>query len=132
MIVVDSSVWIDYFNGVQTAQTDALDRLLATEPVALGDVNLIEVLQGFRREKDAERARDLLLGLDILPMLGTDNALIAASRYRLLRARGITVRKTNDVIIASYCLTYGHSLLFADRDFEPFVTAFGLRAALTE
>jgi len=119
VIVVDSSVWIDYFNGVQTAQTDALDRLL-------------EVLQGFRREKDAERARDLLLGLDILPMLGTDNALIAASRYRLLRARGITVRKTNDVIIASYCLTYGHSLLFADRDFEPFVTAFGLRAALTE
>ncbi len=104
MIVVDSSVWIDYFNGVRTTRTDALDEFLGTEPIALGDVNLVEVLQGFRKEKDAERARELLLGLDILPMLGIDNALIAAARYRQLRARGVTIRKTNDVIIASYCI----------------------------
>ena len=130
MIVVDSSVWIDYFNGVRTTQTDALDSSLATEPVALGDVNLVEVLQGFRREKDAARARDLLLGLDILPMLGTGHALIAAERYRQLRARGITIRKTNDVIIASYCISHGHDLLYADRDFEPFVRYLGLRPAM--
>ena len=130
MIVVDSSVWIDYFNGVRTTRTDALDEFLGTEPIALGDVNLVEVLQGFRKEKDAERARELLLGLDILPMLGIDNALIAAARYRQLRARGVTNRKTNDVIIASYCISHGHHLLYADRDFDPFVQFLGLRPAM--
>ena len=131
MIVVDSSVWIDYFNGVATAQTEALDGFLATEPVALGDVNLVEVLQGFRQAKDADRARELLLGLEVMSMLGIDNALIAAARYRQLRALGITIRKTNDVIIASYCISHGHDLLYSDRDFDPFVRFLGLRSALT-
>lgn len=130
MIVVDTSVWIDYFNGVATAEAEVLDRLLGTDPVALGDVNLVEILQGFRHDRDAVRARELLLSLDVLPMLGVENALQAAHRSRMLRSRGITIRKTNDVIIASYCISHGHSLLFADRDFLPFVEFLGLRTAL--
>lgn len=129
MIVVDSSVWIDYFNGVATAETDLLDRLAGTEPLALGDLNLVEVLQGFRSDADFIRAQDVLLGFTVLPMLGAEMALRCAESYRALRKQGITVRKTADVIIASYCIAHGHRLLFADRDLLPFVHELGLERA---
>ena len=129
MIVVDSSVWIDYFNGVSTPQTDRLDGLLGVELVAIGDVTLVEVLQGFRDDRDHALAREVLVALPVMEMLGTAAALRCADAYRALRRRGVTVRKTIDVIIAVHCITHGHRLLFSDRDFQPFVDLLGLAPA---
>ena len=127
MILIDSSVWVDYFNGQDTPQTAKLDALLGVEPLAIGDLILTEVLQGFRLDKDFARAKDLLLSLTVFEMLGVDNAIRSAEYYRALRKRGITIRKTADVIIATFCIEEGHSLLFSDKDFRPFVEHFGLK-----
>lgn len=126
MIVVDSSVWVDYFNGLATPQTDALDRLLSRALVLMGDIILIEVLQGFRSDRDFRQARRLLEPLAFSEMLGKDVALQSASNYRRLRRRGITVRKTIDVIIATFCIVNGHSLLHSDRDFDAMEQHLGL------
>lgn len=130
MILVDSSVWIDYFNGVETEQTDTLDQRLGVALVAVGDLMLVEVLQGFRRERDYREARNLLGSLPLCELLGREMALRSVAHYRALRRRGITVRKTIDVIIASYCIEHTMPLLYSDRDFDPFVEHLGLRAAL--
>ncbi|HEY5980471.1 MAG TPA: PIN domain nuclease [Microlunatus sp.] len=129
MIVVDSSVWIDYFNGTDHPQTDRLDALLSTDLIVVGDVILTEVLQGFRRNEDFTRARDALLAFTQRSMLGTGRALRAAENHRTLRRRGYTVRKTIDTLIATYCLDHDLALLFTDRDFRPFVDCLGLRPA---
>lgn len=126
MIVVDSSVWIDYFNGADSVAAGTLNELLGVERLAIGDLILTEVLQGFRSDPDFARARQALLSFTVFPMLGVDAALRAAENYRTLRKRGVTVRKTADVIIASFCIENGHSLLFSDRDFLPFVRHLGL------
>lgn len=126
MIVVDTSVWIDYFNGTETAQTEILDKLLGNEPLAIGDLILTEILQGFRSDQDYRMAKELLATLTIFDMLGVDSAIRSADHYRLLRKRGITIRKTADVIIATYCISENHALLFSDKDFQPFVTELGL------
>ena len=130
MILVDSSVWIAYFNGQVSAETDYLDSILGTEPVAIGDLILTEVLQGFRRDADYRAAKELLTGLAVHDLLGAPMAIKAADNYRSLRQRGVTIRKTTDVIIATYCIEHGLSLLYADRDFEPFVRWMKLRPAL--
>lgn len=129
MIVVDSSVWIDYFNGRSTPETVRLDELLGSEPVAIGDIILAEVLQGFHTENDARRAEFFLTRLVVFDMLGRDRAKAAAHRYRQLRRRGVTIRKTADVVIASFCIAEGHRLLASDRDFDPFTDEFGLLRA---
>jgi hypothetical protein len=121
MIVVDSSVWIDYFNGEITPQTNRLDLLLEREFVAIGDLILTEVLQGFRSDRDFRQAKELLEGLVFKQMLGRDMALRSAENYRALRRKGVTVRKTMDVIIATFCIEHGWVLLHCDRDFEPMV-----------
>jgi len=126
VIVVDTSVWVDYFNGTPTPQTDRLDALLGEVPLAIGDVILIEVLQGFRADRDFRHARDLLSAFDCFPMLGEAAAIRCAEYYRTLRKRGVTVRKTADVIIATFCIAHGHALLYADRDFDPFAEHLGL------
>ena len=126
MIVVDTSVWIGYFNGVATRETALLDALLGVEPIVIGDLILAEVLQGFRAEGDARKARTALDRLLFQPMVGRDVALASARNYRALRARGITVRKTIDMLIATFCLENGHRLLHADRDFVPIVEHLGL------
>lgn len=128
MILVDSSVWIDYFNGTDTPQSNKLDTLLGIEPLAIGDLILAEVLQGFRTDNDFETAKRLLLSLSIFNMLGTELAIKSADNFRSLRKRGITVRKTADAIIATFCIETRHSLLFSDKDFLPFVEHLGLRA----
>ncbi len=128
MIVVDTSVWIDYFNGRSTPQTETLDALLGVEPMGIGDVILAEVLQGFRSDDDFSTAKSLLTSLNVFEMLGVENALRCAEKYRQLRKRGITVRKTVDVIIATFCIMNHHALLYADRDFDPFVEHLGLKA----
>jgi hypothetical protein len=131
MILVDSSVWIDYFNGQPTLETHKLDTLLGVEPLGIGDLILTEVLRGFRSDTDYQTAKKLLLTLSVFEMLGTDLAIQSADNFRFLRKQGITVRKTADVIIATYCIEYSHSLLFADKDFLPFVTHLGLKAVTT-
>lgn len=129
MIVVDSSVWIDYLGGGASDATDRLDQALEGGDVVTGDLVLTEVLQGFRQDRDHAAARAALLATTVVPMLGVANALASADAYRTLRKRGVTVRKTIDVVIATYCLEVDMPLLFTDRDFEPFVEHLGLRAA---
>lgn len=129
MILVDSSVWIDYFNGSLNRATDFLDARLGAEPVGLGDLMLTEVLQGFRSDAAFQTARGLLLELPIFPLVGVNIALKAAANYRQLRARGVTVRKTVDALIATFCIEAGYPLLYSDRDFEPFTAHLGLQAA---
>lgn len=132
MTLVDSSVWIDYFNGRPTPETDSLHALLGIEPLAIGDLILMEVLQGFRSERDYRTAKRLLTSLPVLELLGCRLAIEAADHYRRLRNQGITVRKTVDVVIATFCIHHDHALLFSDRDFRPFVEFLGLRAAMPD
>ncbi len=126
MILVDSSVWIDYFNDQNTPQVNLLDQLLSTQPLATGDIILTEVLQGFRQDVDYETAKQLLTSLTIFDLLNIELAIKSADNFRALRKRGITVRKTIDVIIATFCIEENHALLFSDRDFIPFVQHLGL------
>ena len=129
MILVDSSVWIDYFTGKDTGEVGALDRFLGYEFVAIGDLMLVEVLQGFRSERDYRKAKQMLLSLTVLNLLDTDIALKSADNFRRLRARGITVRKMVDAIIATFCIEKGLPLLSADRDFKPFYEHLKLKNA---
>ena len=129
MILVDSSVWIDYFRGTATAQADRLDQLLDSELLTIGDLILTEVLQGFAVDHDFEQARKLLTSLQVVELGGRDTAIEAARNFRRLRAKGITARKTIDTIIATRCIIDGYALLYSDRDFDPFVKYLGLRAA---
>ncbi|MFZ3180725.1 MAG: PIN domain nuclease [Methylocystis silviterrae] len=130
MILVDSSVWIDYFRGVASPETDRLDRLLEEELVAIGDLILTEVLQGFDRDRDFNRAQKFLTTLTIVELGGKEIALRAAKNYRKLRGLGVTPRKTIDTIIATCCIEKDLPLLYSDRDFDPFVERLGLRSAM--
>ncbi len=130
MILVDSSVWIDYFRGLVTPQTEQLHALLAAEPLAIGDLVLAEVLQGFSGERDFEEARKLLTMLTVVDLVGQEIAIQAARNLRTLRGMGITVRKTVDCIIATRCIESNYDLLHNDRDFVPFVEHLGLRSVL--
>lgn len=129
MIVVDSSVWISYFNGVAGSEVERLDDYLVSELIIVGDLVLAEVLQGFRRDRDYEAARQALTRFGIESMIGPDNAVSSAENYRALRRRGVTVRKTIECLIATFCIERGHRLLFSDRDFHPFVDHLGLDPA---
>lgn len=130
MILVDSSVWIDYFRGAATPQTDRLDWLLGEELIAIGDLILTEVLQGFDRDRDFNRARKFLTALTIVELGGKEIALRAARNFRKLRGFGVTPRKTIDTIIATRCIESDLPLLYSDRDFDPFVERLGLRTAM--
>lgn len=131
MILVDSSVWIDYFNGASTVQAAKLDWLLGHEPLMIGDLILTEVLQGFGNERDFAQALSLLTSLTVIELGGQEIAVQTARNFRVLRDLGITVRKTVDTIIATRCITSGYELLHSDRDFDPFVKHLGLRVNLT-
>jgi hypothetical protein len=131
MILVDSSVWIDYFRGDVTPQSDRLDQLLSSELLLIGDLILAEVLQGFVSEHDFNQAKTLLTALPVVPLVGQDVALQAARNFRHLRMLGVTVRKTIDTLIATSCIENRHTLLYSgDRDFDPFVEHLGLMSAL--
>jgi predicted nucleic acid-binding protein len=130
MILVDSGVWIDYFNGIDGPQTDRLDGLLGFEPVAVGDIVLTEVLQGFRDDRAFAQVQQALEALHLVEIVGPEIALEAARNYRRLRRRGIKVRRTIDTLIATRCIRSGLILLYEDRDFDPFVTHLGLVSAL--
>lgn len=130
MILVDSSVWVNYFNGISTWQTDLLDNYLSNVPVVIGDLILTEVLQGFRSNKDYEIAKNFLCGLPFRQIGGYNVAIKSAQNYRLLRKAGVTVRKTIDIIIATFCIMEGLALLHDDRDFDPMVSHFSLKTPM--
>ena len=119
MIVVDSSVWIDYFNGKITPKTDWLDTIPGNQPILIGDLVLTEVLQGFQSDKDFKKAKSLLLSFPVVEMPGQEAALKSALNYRYLRKKGVTIRKTIDVIIGTFCTHNAFSLLHDDSDFTP-------------
>src|SRR4030042_142584 len=127
MVVVDSSVWVDYFNGKITKQTDLLESLLGKELVVIGGIILTEVLQGFRSDRDFRKAKRLLDSLIFKPMLGKELAVKSAENYRHLRKKGISVRKTIDVVIATFCISSNLPLLHDDRDFEAMERHLGLK-----
>ena len=127
MILVDSSVWIDYFRGSDTSQSDKLDSLLGDEPLAVGDLILTEVLQGFIQERAFHSAQVMLATLEFVVIGGRDVAVEAARNYRRLRSLGITAPKTIDTVIATRCIVSGHELLHDDRDFDAFEEHLGLQ-----
>jgi hypothetical protein len=127
MLLVDSSVWIDYFRGATTPQTDYLHAILSQREIVVGDIILAEVLQGFRSDTDFEAARKALTRFCQVRMLDVDLAVQSAHHYRALRRLGVTVRKTIDCFIATYAIAYGHDLLHSDGDFDPFESHLGLK-----
>lgn len=127
MILVDSGVWIDYFRGTVTPQTEKLDALLGRQPLAIGDLILTEVLQGFDNDRDFNDARKMLTSLTIVELGGQEVAIQAARNFRALRKIGVSVRKTIDTVIATRCIEDGYELLHNDRDFDPFMKHLGLR-----
>jgi predicted nucleic acid-binding protein len=131
VILVDSSVWIDFFRGAANAATDQLVKLLKggrlEAEVGVADLVVYEVMRGFDKPKDRERARDLLLAIPVVEIGGLDNALMAAGHYNALRLKGYTVRSPIDVLLASYCITHGHLLLHRDADFDVLQTLRGLQ-----
>ncbi|HEX4809073.1 MAG TPA: PIN domain nuclease [Bryobacteraceae bacterium] len=130
LILVDSSLWIGYFKGTVTAQTETLDQLLGQEPLAIGDLILTNVLQGFDNERDFHDARKMLTTLVVVELGGKEIAIQAAKNFRTLRRLGVTARKTIDVVIATRCIESGYALLHNDRDFDPFAKHLGLRVVM--
>ena len=126
MILVDSSVWIDYFNGVVCVETDRLDALLGKNAILMGDIILTEVLQGFANEAEFKRAQKLLALLPYRDMLGHEVAMQSTKNYRALRKQGVTVRKTVDVMIGTFCILNNIPLLHKDKDFDPMEQRLGL------
>jgi len=129
MILVDSSVWIDYFRGVENAHTVQLDQWLDTPILEVGVADLVvfEVLRGFLNSRARQQAEDFLLDLPVIEIGGITNALQAAEHDRALRAKGYTIRSPIDVLLASYCITHGHTLLHRDSDFDVMQTLRGLQ-----
>ena len=130
MLVVDSSVWIDYFNDADTPACDLLDHLLQIGVVRIivPDLVLFEVLRGFRLERDYREAKKLLESLHIEATAGHTLALVASAHYRSLRAQGFTVRGPIDVLVASFCIERDYALLHRDKDFDAFESLRGLRS----
>ncbi|MDD3997357.1 MAG: PIN domain nuclease [Sphaerochaetaceae bacterium] len=127
MIVADTSIWIDYVNGVLSEQTDMLDRELGQNRIATGDLIIVEFLQGFCNEKQYQIAKNMMDSLEYHDFVGKEVAVKAAQNFRKLRKKGITVRKTIDVLIATFCIEYGFVLLHNDRDFDPMESILGLQ-----
>ena len=127
MILVDSTVWVDYFNGKMNWQTDRLDHYLQHELLPIGDIILAEVLQGFRNKNEFRKAKKALQILPCIPLCGQAIAIKSAQNYRLLRQKGITVRKTIDMIIGTFCIINRFDLLHNDKDFLPIAEHLGLK-----
>lgn len=132
MILVDTSVWIDYFNGQVSTKTNTLDSALADGTVAIGDIIFLEILQGFKHDKDYNKAKNTLSTLGQYEMLGRNMVTKCADNYRTLRKKGITIRKTTDIIIATFCIDNKLPLLYSDRDYAPFVKYLNLRSVSNE
>ena len=132
MILVDTSVWIDYFNGKESRETNTLDAALIDGTVSIGDMILLEILQGFRNDNDYNKAKSTLASLEQYEMFGHNMVTKCAGNYRTLRKKGMTIRKTTDIIIATFCIENQFPLLFSDRDFIPLVKYLNLTSVLSE
>jgi predicted nucleic acid-binding protein len=132
VILVDTSVWIDYFNGRDSDKTEILDAALDIDAVVIGDIVFLELLQGFRHDRDFNRAKNTLGTLEHYEILGTGMVLKCADNYRAPRRKGITIRKTTDIITATFCIENKIPLLHSDRDFVPFEKHLDLRMASSE
>ena len=128
MVLVDTSVWIDYFRGRDSPQTNKLDELIDDERIATGDLIIAELMQGFRTKSQIVAARNIISRLEYFDLVGKDIAFKAAENYRFLRKEGIAIRKTIDIVIGNFCIENGFKLLHADRDFEPMTEYLGLVA----
>jgi len=126
MLIVDSTVWVDYFNGIENPQTDYLHQIADKTPILIGDLILAEVLQGFRDDADFEKARRTFGKYTQAEMVNPELAVQSARNYRLLRRKGVTVRKTIDSLIATYCIENEHDLLHNDSDFDGYEKHLGL------
>ncbi|MGB9336898.1 MAG: PIN domain nuclease [Candidatus Acidiferrales bacterium] len=126
MVIVDTTVWIDYMRGLQNSETNYFDRELGRQRFGLTDLILCEILQGLRDEHVSDRVLRELRRFELFESSGEELALAAARNFRNLRRQGHTVRKTIDCLIATYCLRHGHCLLHRDRDFAPFEKILGL------
>lgn len=129
MIVVDTSVWIDFYNGILDDRTQRVRELVGSGTLLMGDLIACEILQGVGDEAEAVRVHERIGTLPMAPMVGPAVAFQAARNYRLLRARGITVRKTIDLLIGTFFVEHRHSLIHNDRDFRPMVEHLGLQEA---
>ena len=129
MILVDSSVWIASFRGALTRETARLKAITDPAEIILGDIVMLEILQGAVSDSNAANIQKRLAMFGVVALLSPEIAVKAAANFRKLRSKGITIRKTADLIIGTYCLEHGHSLLHADRDFDPMVEHLGLRIA---
>src|SRR3954464_4548415 len=127
MIVVDTTVWIDYFRGTRTPHADWLEANLTKERLGLTDLILCEVLQGVPTDKQFDAVQEELLRFEVFETGTVQLAVQASLNYRRLRIAGRTVRKTIDCLIATYCLIEGHALLHNDRDYDPFEDVLGLK-----
>ncbi|NGP89709.1 type II toxin-antitoxin system VapC family toxin [Fodinibius halophilus] len=127
MILVDTSVWVDYFNGVENKQTENLDRILSEQSILVGDIILTEILQGFDSDKEFRLAKQALDPLDCVHLGGKPLAIKAASNFRFLRSKGVTIRKTVDMLIGSWCIEHEVELLHNDKDFNQIATQLPLR-----
>ncbi len=127
MILVDSSVWIDFFNGKDSPQVEKLYQLLGNEIIATGDLIAVEVLQGFQKETHFQKAKEVLKEIPFYSLCNPELSINAAENYRTLRKQGVTIRKTIDIIIGTFCIENDHQLLHQDRDFTPMEKWLGLR-----
>ncbi len=127
MILVDTSVWIDYFNGIKNKQTESLDRILSEQSVLMGDIILTEILQGFDSDNEFRLAKQALDPLDCVHLGGKSPAIKAASNFRFLRSKGVTIRKTVDMLIGSWCIEHEVELLHNDKDFDQIATLLPLQ-----
>lgn len=129
MIVVDSSVWIDFLNGRDVAHVVRLQVALGVDEIIVGDLMLWEVLQGLDNDRAARQVESLLRRFEIVPMAGEAIAVAAARNFRSLRRRGITIRKTIDLLIGTWCIENRRPLLHNDSDFKPMAQHLGLMEA---
>jgi predicted nucleic acid-binding protein len=126
VIVVDSSVWIDFLNGRKASHVERLQAALGVDEIIVGDLMLCEVLQGLGSERDAQQVESLLRRFELVPMAGDAIAVSAARNFRSLRRRGITIRKTIDLLIGTWCIENRRPLLHNDSDFKPMAQHLGL------
>ena len=127
MIIVDTTVWVDYLRGTRTPHTDWLEANLTSGRLGLTDLILCEVLQGITTDSQFDAVQENLLRFEVFETGTVEVAVEAALNYRRLRAVGRTVRRTIDSLIATFCLMEGHALLHNDRDYDPFEDVLGLR-----
>jgi predicted nucleic acid-binding protein len=126
MVLADTSIWIDYFRGIHSPKTDILDNLLDDERIATGDLIITELMQGFRTKNQIIAAHQIISRLEYFDLAGKEIAFKSAANYRLLRKEGITIRKTIDIIIGTFCIENRVKLLHNDRDFDPMEKYLGL------